>query len=72
MGRLAGSVKVQSKHFQAALHRVPPSLTRGVQMLSETGKLPVLRMHTPSDSFDQRLQERQTIFASTEVMHLPE
>ncbi|CAK0784245.1 hypothetical protein CVIRNUC_007449 [Coccomyxa viridis] len=38
MCSLAGSVEVRSKHFQAALHRVPPSLTRGVQMLSETVK----------------------------------
>ena len=34
---LTASLEVSSKDFQAALQRVPPSLTRGKQILSETG-----------------------------------
>ena len=65
-------MEVQSKHFHAALHRVPPSLTRGVQMLSETGMLLVLCMHTASASFDPRLQGRQAMSAAIEVANVPE
>ena len=34
---LAASLKVSSKDFKAAVQRVPPSLTRGMQIASETG-----------------------------------
>lgn len=35
-------MRVSPSHFKAALQKVPPSLTRGIQMLSETGVLPSL------------------------------
>ena len=34
---LAATLKVSSEDFRAALERVPPSLTRGMQIVSETG-----------------------------------
>ncbi len=34
---VADSLKVSSDDFGAALQRVPPSLTRGMQIVSETG-----------------------------------
>ena len=52
LGNLAGSLEVRSQHFQAALQRVPPSLARGVQTLSETGMPLILCMRTRSASFN--------------------
>ena len=65
-------MEVQSKHFQAALQRVPPSLTRGVQMLSETGKILVLCIHHNICLFLSPLAGEVHDFAAIEVMHLPE